>query len=247
LFAKKGLDFWSDPGKPLKDLFRDQDAGSLADCVEELSHMQVPASDCFWPEVPAAYLLDYLTQEHRETFFNCVTDIQYLLDLQSLADPESVEEIRSLQRDFRRFTQELDAVTDIEETQVFPRILRYEACLRDPRVHPEFQRGSLHIAIANRMSRFSVRRQRVFQDFLNRVRKAEGASPNHPGMPHLAQRLDEFRQGLSAHEELEFETLFPMALEMERTLYNLSIEGAHAPSQRVRGPMDSGIMRLRTR
>jgi hypothetical protein len=111
-------------------------------------------------------------------------------------------------------------------------------------VNPEFQRGSLQIAVANRMSRFSVRRQRLIPEFLERVRRVQDLRPDHPGLPHLALRLEELQADLLAHEEHEFETLYPMALEMERTLYNLSIEGVHAASHRVRGPMDSGIMRL---
>ncbi len=246
LLAKTSVNFWNNPSKPLADLFRNKPMGKLIDLVEEIGNLPVPAEDCLWKELPIAYLLDFLTQNHRDFYLNFVNDIEYMFDLQSAADPKSSLELRSLFSDFRKFVAELQSITELEETQIFPRVLRYEACLQDPRVHPEFQKGSLQIVIANRMSRFSFRRKYFFPAFLERVGQLGQNGLDPSGTITLIQRLEEFHAELLEHELLEFDTLFPMALEMERTLYNLSIEGAPITANRVRGPMDSGIVRLRS-
>jgi hypothetical protein len=49
---------------------------------------------------------------------------------------------------------------------------------------------------------------------------------------------------LRVHTHLETEVLFPAGLEMERTLFNLSI-GGKVTGRKIRGPLDSGVIRLR--
>ena len=53
-----------------------------------------------------------------------------------------------------------------------------------------------------------------------------------------------FRDRLNSHRELEATALFPVAKELEKNLYNLSIGGDPAVAYHRRGPMDSGILRL---
>ncbi len=246
LFEKRGVEFWGDLERPLRDLFRRARGGALEDFLEELDGLPVPAADCWWQDLPAANLLDYLTQDHRDFLLNFVIDIDAMLDVHSVAEPELAPDLQELRGDFREFAAALRGEMEDEETRLFPRILRYEACLRDPRVHPEFQQGSLQLEIANRSGRFSAQRRETFPLMLSQARRFEAARPENPGLSLLANDIEQFDARLEVHERLEVDSLFPMALEMERTLYNLSIDGTHA-SPRVRGPMDSGIMRLRSR
>ncbi len=245
LFAKRGLDCWSHVDKPLRFFFPDEASGALAAFLEEFEIIPVPLVDSRWQELPVAHLLDFLTQEHREFLLNSVTDIAYVIDVQGLVDAEVGSDVRRLQAEFQDFVAALRSELEQEETRVFRRILRYDACLRDARVHPEFQQGSLQFSIAMRAHRFTAMRHKTFPALLALAHRAEQSNPENSGLTTLAERLRDFDQRLETHERLEMDALFPMALAMERTLYNLTINGSHAADRVVRGPMDSGILRLR--
>src|SRR5690606_12228737 len=113
-----------------------------------------------------------------------------------------------------------------EETLFFPRALRYEAALRDPRVNPDFNGGSLRVAVAYRRSRAPGLGGDPFARLASRLRDTHAFRDGDPRAEQLAGRLEEFAARFAEHERLETEVLFPLAVEMETTLYNLSIAGA---------------------
>jgi hypothetical protein len=49
----------------------------------------------------------------------------------------------------------------------------------------------------------------------------------------LIARLGDFRAQFEEHERLESDVLYPMALEMEMTLYNLTISGVRGEAVEV--------------
>ena len=134
-------------------------------------------------------------------------------------------EIVDRREEFDDFARVLRHEVESEEAEFFPRVLRYEACLRDPSVNPEFNGGSLKVAVAYRRSRGPVLHPDRLGRIAERLRESHAVRQGDTWGELLAARLEDFHVQFLEHERLESDVLFPMALDMEKTLYNLSISG----------------------
>jgi iron-sulfur cluster repair protein YtfE (RIC family) len=225
--ASFGADAWARPQATLLELFRNHD--TLEQFLRMAGTLPVPNErDALtgWPERPASHLVDHLTQHHRDFFNLMVPEITGIFRDWDSLDPEITE----LRDDFDRFVTALRRETDHEEQLFFPRVLRYDACLRDPRVNPEFNGGSLRIAVAYRKSHTTGLQPEQLDRVAARMRDTHAWKGGNTWAELLTERLDDFRAHFAEHERLESEVLYPMALEMETTLYNLSIAGAKSGS-----------------
>lgn len=224
-----GAEVWERPHATLLELFRNGE--TLEKFLRMAEHLPVPgardaAMDWLDRPAPAPHLVDHLTQHHRDFFNLMVPDIAGLFRDWDSLDPEITE----LRDDFDRFVTALRRETDQEEELLFPRVLRYDACLRDPRVNPEFNGGSLRIAVAYRKSHAGGLHPEQLDHLAERLRETHAWRDGNTWAELLAARLDDFRAHFVQHEHLESDVLYPLALEMETTLYNLSIAGVQTPA-----------------
>lgn len=241
LLDKRKVRYWDALDRPIADVIRGE---VLGDFLDELAYARVPAADTDWLSMPLYWLVDFLTEGHRDFIMQDVSDLGHLLDIHTLADSEESEGLRGIHRAFQAFTKEFQSHVDEEEGVLFPKILRYEACLRDGRVHPEFHRGSIQSYMAVRLEQEEKRLEAACELLSDRIRAHARAHADSLTSSDLQAFLDRLREKLADHRELENRVLFPTAREMERTLYNLSINGDPAVVHYRRGPMDSGILRL---
>lgn len=225
--AAFGAEPWERPQVSLKDLFRNRD--TLGNFLAMVAQLPVPDAGTLWTENPAAYLADHLTQHHRDFFDVTLPDIMGIFNDWDSLDPEITE----LRDDFNRFAATLQRETEQEETLFFPRVLRYDACLRDPRVNPEFNGGSLRVAVAYRKSHAGNLHPEHLDRIVNRLGETHAYRDGNTWAELLAARLGDFRLQFEEHERLESDVLYPMALDMEATLYNLSIAGVTAAGASV--------------
>jgi iron-sulfur cluster repair protein YtfE (RIC family) len=217
-----GATIWEQPHLPLRDLFRNSEL--VERFLALAATLPVPDPGSPWHELPAAHLTDHLTQNHRDFFLVTLPDIAGLFRDWDSLDPEIVD----LREDFDSFTRGLRQEIESEENHFFPRVLRYEACLRDPAVNPEFNGGSLRVAVAYRRSHTPGLHPDRLRNITERLADTHAASSGNPWAEMLLARLEDFGAQFDQHETLESDTLYPMALEMEKTLYNLSIAGIKA-------------------
>jgi iron-sulfur cluster repair protein YtfE (RIC family) len=216
----------------------------LEDFLDEVGYTRVPAPDTDWTAMPLYMLIDYLTHEHRNLLLQEIADISHLLDVHTLSDDAEARLLRPFQRDFQAWAREYEAHVDQEEGYLFPKVLRYEACLRDRNVHPEFHRGSIQSFMATREAQAGRRIHLTCEIFAHRLEAHAAAHPASPAASDLAGIAARLSAKLNAHFDLEAKTLYVAARELERSLYNKSIDGDPAVVVHRRGPMDSGIMRL---
>lgn len=241
LLDKRQVRFWDMLERPLKDVVR---RDSLSDFIDEVGYAKVPSADTDWLAVPLYWLTDYLTEGHRDFLLQDVSDIGHLLDIHTIADSAESDSLRDIHKAFQEFTAALQGHVDEEENTLFPKILRYEACLRDSRVHPEFHRGSIQSYMAIRLDQEEKRLHRAGDALAGKIRAHSETHADSFTATELLNLLGRMREKLDDHGELEARVLFPTARDMERNLYNLSIGGDPAVAFQRRGPMDSGILRL---
>lgn len=234
LLDKRKIRFWDSMDKPLGDILLRE---NLEDFLEEVSFARIPAEDADWTSLPLYFLVDYLTQGHRNFLLQDVADIAHLLDIHCLADSAETHELKQLYLAFQEFVKDFQAHLDEEESYLYPRILRYEACLKDNRVHPEFHRGSLQSHVSTRSSQESIRLLSICAGLAERAGRHAEQEPAFFAGLELQSLLEGFRDRLAAHVELKAKILYTAAREMEKNLYNLSIGGDLAAAQPPRGLM----------
>jgi iron-sulfur cluster repair protein YtfE (RIC family) len=241
LLDKRKIRYWDSLDKPLGDLFR---RDGMDDFLDEVSYARVPAPDTDWSAMPIYMLVDYLTHEHRDLMLQEVSDIAHLFDVHTLSDSPESTDLRKLQKAFQSWVGEFQAHIDQEEGYLFPKVLRYEACLRDRNVHPEFHHGSIQTYMSTLEAQQGRRFYAECNTLAGRMRAHELAHPGSIAARELAELFERLRDKLNAHYELETHSLNTAARHLERSLYNKSIDGDPAVVFQRRGPMDSGIMRL---
>lgn len=214
---------WDRPRATLVDIFRNRHTAEKF--VSMAAGVPVPAAGSPWSALPASHLADHLTQQHREFFLVTLPDILGFFAEWDSLDPE----ITDLREDFDAFVRHLRDETENEEQHFFPRVLRYDACLRNPQVNPEFNGGSLRVAVAYRRSHAPGLHPNRLGSLIDRLQETHAMENGDTWAELLSARLEDFRAQFEEHERLEADVLFPMATEMEKTLYNLSISGAQIP------------------
>lgn len=248
LLDKRKIRYWDALDKPLGDLFRREGGrpvtDGMDDFLDEVSYVRVPASDTDWSAMPLYMLVDYLTHEHRSMQLQEIADISHLFDVHTITDSGESRELRDLQKAYQEWVRAFQTHIDQEETILFPKVLRYEACLRDRNVHPEFHRGSVQSFMANREAREGDQLYLECETLAGRMTAHFAAHPACPAAEKLAELFLRLSEKVSAHRELETRALYSAARDLERSLYNKSIDGDPAVVMRRAGPMDSGIMRL---
>jgi iron-sulfur cluster repair protein YtfE (RIC family) len=241
ILDKRKIRYWDSLDKPLGDLFRRE---GMDDFLDEVSYARVPASDTDWSAMPLYMLVDFLTHEHRSFLLEEVADITHLLDIHAIADSGESADLRGFQTAFKDWVRDFQAHIDQEEGYLFPKVLRYEACLRDRNVHPEFHLGSIQTYMANQDAKEGRQFYANIAALARRMRAHESAYPGSISAGEMAELTESLRDKLNAHYDLESKALYTAARDLERSLYNKSIDGDPAVAFHRRGPMDSGIMRL---
>jgi hypothetical protein len=227
--------------KPVQEIFQKD---GLEDFMEEVSYARIAAPDTEWSAMPLYVLVDYLTHEHRALFIEEISDISHLLNVHCLSDSGETAQLKDLQTSFNAFVLDFETHIEAEETTLFPKILRYEACLQDRFVHPEFHRGSLQTYPSSPQARADRRFFLDAETLAARTLSLQTQFPESAVVQKLAESMESLRNKLSEHAERTAHSLLATACELERSLYNMTIDGDPAIAVYSRGPMDSGIMRL---
>lgn len=222
LMEKRKVPFWDSLHRPVSEVVR-RDA--IGDFMDEMAYARVPAPDTDWMAVPMYWLADYLTESHRNFLLQDVNEIGHLLDIHTIADSEESDGLRDIHKAFQAFTKALQTHVDEEESILFPKILRYEACLRDNRVHPEFHRGSIQSYMAIRLDQEEKRLCQACDLLTGKIRRHAETHSGSFTAGELLAMLGRMREKLDDHGDLEAKVLFPTAREMEKSLYNMSING----------------------
>jgi iron-sulfur cluster repair protein YtfE (RIC family) len=237
---------FSDPRQSLSELFRRSGPDAALKFVHALEVLPSPTLPTHPEQTTIPQLLDWLTHQHREFLLIHLNDLHFLLDLLSAGSPQQPNDWRNLQQDFAVFAREIRVSMEDEEKILFPRILRYDACLRLPKIHPEFHQGSLLGLVANHRSRLRSRLERRMRDLGVRFQSQSQESDESESGRDLFMRWIRFQEEWDDHEALEARILYPRAIGMERSLYNLTIQGGPLTTHQMPGPFDSGLVRLRT-
>lgn len=222
---KSQIRFWDVLEKSLGELFPTAKLKPLLEVIEK-TPVAEPTSE--WSTFPLYTFIDYLCFNHRQILIEEVAEISHILEIHSLSDSPEALELKDFKKAFDTFVREFEGYIVEEDNFLFPRILRYEACLRDRNVNPEFHRGSLQSYLATPKSKDKRKFYQEAVTLAYRIRTLEARMPNSLVAKELTELMDSLSEKLTDHLELENKALFTTARDLERHLYNMTIDGQPA-------------------
>lgn len=194
--------------------------------AEALHSLEYPERDSDWQSLPSYHLLDFLTSEHREFLYAFIPSIGRALS-DDIVDPDCMMRLKLLISEWPSFVSALgDHIREEEET-LFRRVLRYDSSLRLGWADPDFQGGSVRVFMTVRMLNHGHRDPRMMRTFIERAMPAYPSQAEPCAMEaNIRPLLTSFSARLGNHARLESDVLFPMAVAMEKKLYDQHITGA---------------------
>ncbi len=112
-----------------------------------------------------------------------------------------------------------------EESFLFPKILRNEACFRYHQLSSEVHKSSVNLYLNLESHRPEAEIQRMNTAIRERLRLQSLQKPAAEMTSKALIQIDEFAARLEAHANLETEILFPMAERLEQELYEGTAPG----------------------
>ncbi len=218
LEKETGYQVWNCLDEPLSDFC----AGTRMSAglfTERLSRLPAVPADTNWNSKPIYYLIDHLTRNHDDFRDREMPAITALLATDLLPAYPDKYVIKLLVQEFKYFQQEFLKHMHEEETFLFPKIMRNEACYRFKELEPEVHKGSVNLYFKLETHKPEVEFKRMItsiKDKLhNRILKdsaADIAVKVQAALGSLATRL-------TLHADLETDVLFPRAGRLEQELY----------------------------
>jgi iron-sulfur cluster repair protein YtfE (RIC family) len=167
---------------------------------------------------PLWYLVEFLTENHRDFRSKDLPELQRLFDLLRLEFAQEPRAIDGFVDEFTDFRRELAWHLDEEEEFLFPKALRTEASLRHPELYPEVFKGSVtmfprtHLRIPEENFRQMLAElDRKFHGLITDLRQL-------PIVRRILEAMQAFSAKLKTHTYLEADILFPRVAEMETEL-----------------------------
>jgi hypothetical protein len=191
--------------------------------MRELGELPVPGPQSPWDELPACFLIDFLTSQHREFIHADLPALRALLD----ADRGRISGTRLfglMGQTLHRFGIVLRKHIQEEEESNFPAILRNEYALRHGCVGSKEPVAESLLA----SDRLLEGEERVSFALDQWLRTAEQSGQLDSGPVHLDIAVGAMRdlaRKIRSHERIERERLYPIAARIETELDAIAVGG----------------------
>jgi regulator of cell morphogenesis and NO signaling len=191
---------------------------------ERLASLTVPARNCDWARLPICHLLDFLTQEHRDFIESFMPAIK-----SGFTSGEGRKDflcpLHPLIHAWPALSASLMEHIEAEETFLFPKILRYAYCDKHHQSNPDFSGGSVKVFVAMQLMRNEEKQVIALGKFLDATAFSASAKTRDVPTSGLFHLLQSFQDRLIGHALLEREILFPLAVALEKHVYDANIQG----------------------
>ncbi|MDB5047091.1 MAG: hypothetical protein JWO30_162 [Fibrobacteres bacterium] len=184
-----------------------------------------------WLSKPLYHLVDHLSAAHesfREHDLPCIEQLLVYLKLELGHAPGPA--VAAL-ADFQTFRREFVWHLEEEESFLFPKILRTEACLRHPELYPDVFKGSVEMFPPALMRLPDQELQDMLTTLTQNVWKIPLGRIHAKHLQEILSSLLSYGSKLKAHTYLESEILFKRAIGMEgelrqRAAHRLSVDNS---------------------
>jgi iron-sulfur cluster repair protein YtfE (RIC family) len=198
------------------------DSGSL---FLRVNNLPAVPPDTDWPAKPLYHLIDHLTRGHREFRDQDLPSIAGILATGHLPAYPQGYVVKLLVQEFEYFRDEFLKHMDEEETFLFPKIMRNEACFRHPQMGPEIHKGSVNLYLRLENHKPENEFKRMLTSIRDKLRNQMVDESVQALAAKLQSALESFESRLVEHADLETNVLFPLAGRLEQELYEGAAPG----------------------
>lgn len=223
-FERFKINPWNTPKASVGDIL---EAKKIAwnELEEFLANFPIQTKISDWKRVPLCQLLDHLVCEHFDLIESKLPGI--LAELNRLGDLSGKSPgAEYLSSEWPNFSLGLLHHMREEESFLFPRLLHYDYCLRHRGWHPDFKNGSVNVFVAIHLIGNERRQIEAFHRFIDGWNRSAAHPSSSDEAGTLLHKMTDFNRILVAHNKLETEVLFPMAVALEKASYDAAIAGA---------------------
>jgi len=215
LIYKQGCDPWAEGGTTLEELGV-RWGKRTEDLIQMLSTLPVPERTSRWEELPAYFLIDYLTNEHRAILHSDLPSLRAILDM-PFEEASSGSLFWILLESFHRFTEILRAHIQEEEDYLFPTILKNEYALLHGGPENRIKPIAGQVLASPAVIRGEEQLDAALEDWTRVIGQSE--FNDRPKTAELAARaMQDLERKLRAHGNLEKKALYPIAARIEKEL-----------------------------
>ena len=200
----------------------DLDLGRLRN---DLAATEPAQDDSDWDARPIYHLIDFLTQQHDRFRQVDMPAIIHMLRLHGIPNFPDKYVFRLVEQEFLAFREELLGHIEEEETFLFPKIMRNEACFRFNGLQPEVYKGSVNLYLTTRTRKPEEEFNRTLVDLKDKLRNLRVGEGTADRFNRVMTALDIFDSMLVAHTGMENRYLFPRAGRLEQELYEGILPG----------------------
>lgn len=216
LEAVAGDRCWRRLDETLADFLAEEGAEE-APVLTRLRAMEFTPVEQDWRLAPMYLVLDRLLESHRNFRDRIFPNLLAMTTPEPGCSPEASAFLKIAAMEIQDFQADFLPHMEEEETYLFPKALRTEACLNHSDLMPEIFTGSVAAYPPSLLQSPEERVMEMLSDLRKRVAEAGG-----PVVRALAERLgaalEAFETDLQAHARMEMEILLPRAREMEAAL-----------------------------
>ncbi|MDB5104915.1 MAG: ric [Fibrobacteres bacterium] len=199
-----------------------KEASRLAGRLSALSPLP-PGTD--WSGKPVCYLIDHLTRNHRDFRESDIPLIEGMLVTEGLPVYPDRYAVKLIVQEFNYFREDFLRHIEEEETFLYPKIMRNEACFRHKELKPEAHKGSVNLYLNLETHKPEIELKRMLTSLQEKLRNQVLHQPAAEITAKTLSALESFADRLFAHADLETDVLFPMAAVLEKELYESVIPG----------------------
>jgi iron-sulfur cluster repair protein YtfE (RIC family) len=201
--------------------------------LQDLDALERPDRESDWGKRPLYHLIDFLTREHQVFLHEFIPAIRNSFATGDRL-PDFLGPLHPLIVAWPGFSAALIRHISEEETFLFPKIMRYEYCLRHGGMEPDFSEGSVRVFATVQLMRGEQKQVLAIREFLEASRffqPSEGIQETSAA--GVYRLLQAFHHRLAEHSRMERKILFPLAGALEKQVYDRFIEGRAAGPQPV--------------
>lgn len=178
-----------------------------------------------WDAQPIYVLIDFLTQQHDRFRQVDLPSILHMLRQDGVPLFPDKYVFKLIEQEFLAFQDLFLEHIEEEETFLFPKVMRNEACFRYNGLRPEAYKGSVNLYLTARDRRPEEEFNRTLIGLKDKLRNLRVGDASSDRLGKVMLALGKLESLLGLHTGMENRFLFPRASRMEQELYEGILPG----------------------
>jgi iron-sulfur cluster repair protein YtfE (RIC family) len=193
----------------------------MAELIDRCECLESTPPSGDWSVGPLCHLIDFLTEEHRVFREVCLPAIRKAFAEREIPPTMDGFLFKLIHQKYLAFEEDLLWHMDEEETFLFPKILKLEACLKHPELFPKSGEGLFRLLEPIHLESPEEKLTHMIGIIIEDIWDRASAEPAVSLLTDIYSKVILLKERLTAHAKLETEILVPRSTLLERDVARL--------------------------